>query len=391
MQVNPTFDGSLGIDVRGADIRHAADATDISIHGKTVVGCTEDSCSLNETANGLPSAGETHIANEMTREQSSALRASDKYKVPFSESIICRDMNDREILETYSAKCLNSTADRQVEVESRRIDEKSSLTSEVIADHQEQRLKMSDNTCGSTGLLFNAIAPAPQNQEALANDLKFIHPEVKTNDTNPCSNHAAAGDRREQIPVLQVSRRKSFDESNTSDLSPSGRESPVKFVASDRPNDFAYLDLSEAQPLLGSSSVSLKPDEQFEDFVELIGCYLHPHCVRSILLNVKGGKLHVCTLCGPSEGAEGFVFVYQVPIRKEINCPSFLGYTSIIFPIPENGYHQRVRYLIVDPRAFHLCFIICVSFSAFISTTHRCLTRFQSKDVVYNSPLMAST
>ncbi|CAA7399351.1 unnamed protein product [Spirodela intermedia] len=342
-EVNPNFDGSVGVDERGADIRNAAVATYISFHGKTVAGCIEeDSCSLTETANGLASGGETHIVKEMTREQAFALQASNKYKVPFSESIICRDMNDGKIMEAYAAKRVKSAANRQLEIDSRGIDEKASLIS-------EERLKMSDNICESIGLVFNAIAPAPQNREALghssdaANDLKFIHTDVKTNDTNPCSdNNAAVGDCHEQIPVLQVSRKQAFDESNPSDLSCSGQELPIEYVASDRPNDFSYLDLSEAQPLFGSSSVSMKPDEQLEDFVELIGCYLHPHCIRSILLNVKEGTLHVCTLCGPSEGAEGVIFVYQIPMKKEINFPSFLGYTSIMFPIRENGHHQSI-------------------------------------------------
>ncbi|CAA6662931.1 unnamed protein product [Spirodela intermedia] len=330
MQANPNFDGSLGIDERGADIRNATDATYISFHGKTIAGCIEeDSCSLTETANGLASGA-------------FALQASNKYKVPFSESIICRDMNDGKIMEAYAAKCVKSAANRQLEIDSRGIDEKASLIS-------EERLKISDNICESIGLVFNAITPAPQNREALghlsdaANDLKFIHTNVKTNDTNPCSdNNAAAGDCHEQIPVLQVSRKQAFDESNPSDLSCSGQELPVEYVASDPPNDFSYLDLSEAQPLFGSSSVSMKPDEQLEDFVELIGCYLHPHCIRSILLNVKEGTLHVCTLCGPSEGAEGVIFVYQIPMKKEINFPSFLGYTSVMFPIRENGHHQSI-------------------------------------------------
>ncbi|XP_078436580.1 DNA binding protein isoform X2 [Wolffia australiana] len=79
----------------------------------------------------------------------------------------------------------------------------------------------------------------------------------------------------------------------------------------------------------------LKIDDQCQDFAELLGCYLHPLPVRSVLMKIKEDKAIICTFCGPGQGVDGLIFLYQISIRnpRPATGPSFLGFSSINFSI----------------------------------------------------------
>ena len=118
-------------------------------------------------------------------------------------------------------------------------------------------------------------------------------------------------------------------------------------------SDKVSTDLSETT----CSSGSVKSDESFEDSAELVGCYLHPCSILSVQLRVNEGKIYVCTFCGSSKGVDGLIFLYQIPIKTNLSCPSFLGYTSVMISSLANTDNQRV-----------CIFLIYILFLAFLKS-----------------------
>lgn len=89
------------------------------------------------------------------------------------------------------------------------------------------------------------------------------------------------------------------------------------------------------------SNFDANSKKEFRDSMKLVGCYLHPNPILSIFLISKEDFLQICVLCGLLEGSERFLFIYTVPTQeKSESCPSFIGYTSLVFPLfkgPSNG------------------------------------------------------
>lgn len=82
-----------------------------------------------------------------------------------------------------------------------------------------------------------------------------------------------------------------------------------------------------------------------ESFFELLGCYLHPSPVLSILLSTHGDVIHICVLCGVVQDRNRTLFIYKVSIKApKGGCPSFLGYTSIILPDSSYAFSREVSY-----------------------------------------------
>ncbi|KAM0937527.1 putative transforming growth factor beta regulator 1 [Dioscorea sansibarensis] len=83
----------------------------------------------------------------------------------------------------------------------------------------------------------------------------------------------------------------------------------------------------------GSSSKAMKLDEEFPEYMKLAGCYLHPTSVLSIFLSAEGYHLKIGVICGLPESADRNLLVYMVPLQEQGIGPSFLGYTSLHFPL----------------------------------------------------------
>ncbi|XP_019074824.1 uncharacterized protein LOC100268093 isoform X3 [Vitis vinifera] len=66
---------------------------------------------------------------------------------------------------------------------------------------------------------------------------------------------------------------------------------------------------------------------------ELVGCYVHPMPVLSVLLNTREDEIHICVLCGLLVDKDTILFIYKVTIKEpRLQSPTFVGYTPIILP-----------------------------------------------------------
>ncbi|XP_038705729.1 uncharacterized protein LOC120001458 isoform X2 [Tripterygium wilfordii] len=87
------------------------------------------------------------------------------------------------------------------------------------------------------------------------------------------------------------------------------------------------------------ASLDLKLDSklelknELEGKVDLIGCYLHPLPVTSLLLRTKGNSIYICVLCGLPKDKNRTLFSYELTTREsELGFPSFVGHTSVTLP-----------------------------------------------------------
>ncbi|XP_020595777.1 uncharacterized protein LOC110035822 isoform X2 [Phalaenopsis equestris] len=79
--------------------------------------------------------------------------------------------------------------------------------------------------------------------------------------------------------------------------------------------------------------------------MELVGCYLHPEPVLSIMLTENGNQLKLSVLCGFPDGNNRHIFMYAISDQKQRRgCPSFLGYTALVLPLVRNQWNRNIPF-----------------------------------------------
>ncbi|CAL5075384.1 unnamed protein product [Urochloa decumbens] len=67
--------------------------------------------------------------------------------------------------------------------------------------------------------------------------------------------------------------------------------------------------------------------------LQLVGCYLHPMPVLSIMLNTKDdSSLYIYVFCGLLESCQRFIYVYTITKDQQDAPPCFVGYTPLLLP-----------------------------------------------------------
>ncbi|CAL5080302.1 unnamed protein product [Urochloa decumbens] len=67
--------------------------------------------------------------------------------------------------------------------------------------------------------------------------------------------------------------------------------------------------------------------------LQLVGCYLHPMPVLSIMLNTKNdSSLYIYVFCGLLESCQRFIYVYTITKDQQDAPPCFVGYTPLLLP-----------------------------------------------------------
>ncbi|KAJ0963524.1 hypothetical protein J5N97_028646 [Dioscorea zingiberensis] len=214
--------------------------------------------------------------------------------IPLSESIICRNYNQSDVPKMYCNPIPHTTENCQCGPKNNVLN-KPPFFNEVMLDNQPSLRNIVGNKHGSEG---SVLVAAPES--------------VTKND------HDESG-----YPVEEILACLENELPKTS-TGPNGNVSSFQTW------------LHHGNHLDGSSSEVMK-SEEFPEFMELAGCYLHPNSVLSIFLSTKDDHLKIGVICGLLESAERNLFVYTVPLHEQGIGPSFLGYTSLRFPLLEGA------------------------------------------------------
>lgn len=95
-------------------------------------------------------------------------------------------------------------------------------------------------------------------------------------------------------------------------------------------------------------------NNELQDIVELVGCYVHPMPISSLLLSTKGTEIYICVLCGLLIDRDRTLFIYKLAIMEpRVGCPSFVGHTSITLPILKNYFGREVSCYMYSFNAFY--------------------------------------
>ena len=80
---------------------------------------------------------------------------------------------------------------------------------------------------------------------------------------------------------------------------------------------------------------------KLEEVLKLVGCYIHPMPVLSVLLRMVGKEIYICALCGSLAQEDKILFVYSTPVTGEkTGSPSFVGHASVIL---DDAFGRNVR------------------------------------------------
>lgn len=94
----------------------------------------------------------------------------------------------------------------------------------------------------------------------------------------------------------------------------------------------------------GSKSVrDLAFNNDIEGIAELVGCYLHPMPICSVLLNITENEIYICASCGLLINKKRTLFVYKIVVKEPWEgSPSFLGHTSVLLPSSQENFDREV-------------------------------------------------
>lgn len=128
-------------------------------------------------------------------------------------------------------------------------------------------------------------------------------------------------------------------------------------VDSNNPTSFLNKNASFCEnnsPTAKESQVNrdMKLDRKVELNYELLGCYVHPMSISSVLLRTKGNEIYICVLCGLLRDRDRNLLIYKLAIKEpRVGFPSFVGHTSITFPILKDYIGREVS-------CYMYCFVV---------------------------------
>ncbi|KAL5759341.1 hypothetical protein ACOSQ2_018179 [Xanthoceras sorbifolium] len=244
------------------------------------------------------------------KKDSKLVPPTEKFNGPLSESIICRNFGDNFVPKTHC------TAETLL----------ASKTSQMSSDDEFQK-----DFCGAEASIGRQSHDLPvilQNSTVFCDsggkdiynsyDPSILH--IKKSEV--CSNKDLVG----QMNLVDF---------NHSVLSQKQEARICEYNASNANEVKASSDLKLQKPMELSN--------ELEGIVELVGCYIHPMPVLSIKLSTIGNEIYICVSCGLLVDKNRTLFIYKLTIHKSrVGCPSFIGNTSVILPIPKDDFSREI-------------------------------------------------
>ncbi|XP_057961058.1 uncharacterized protein LOC131153051 isoform X2 [Malania oleifera] len=248
-----------------------------------------------------------------------------KFSGPLSESIICRDFQDGFIPET-NASSGNLLASESCQVSSDAIPTKK-IPFDAETRHEEQsHSSHTETTLNPLGVYHDMAPVISQNQLVCAS---------KDNDTSGLLDLSVSHVEKSEdyIDEMLVGHQK-LEESNS-----------IRMIQ--KPETSCDKNLSDAKEVQDGSYTkfqgNMELNNELEGMVNLVGCYVHPMPVSSVLLNTKGDDALICVICGQLVDKDRTLFLYKVPLQEpRVGCPSFVGHTSLMFPISKDKFGREI-------------------------------------------------
>lgn len=242
-----------------------------------------------------------------------------QYTGPLSESIICRSFDESSVSETYpSTGTLLTMKTMQMDASGEK-SVKNLLNAESQLSGQSKGLNTNNPTMVSESLLNNKASTIPQDKNSQGRFDKEV---------NGHSNTIVS------IKSLSAQKQGSF-----TTFTPIAKDIPRR---------------SELKPQI------MEMENELASIFELVGCYVHPFPVLSILLSSRGDEIHICVLCGLLV-KDRTLFIYKIAAREPlVGLPSFVGHTLITLPVLKDYFGRDVSHHVsTGDTFFFLYFQVC--------------------------------
>lgn len=293
----------------------------------------EESCVKNVVDNCSKTSTEvSRLVYSRRRKKVKAItRIKGKYNCPLSESIICSNVEDNHVSETCPSR--NPIALETVEMGSS--DEKSHTKD--LSRVEPKVLGQSQNLHAERSTV-NMISAVSQHQSfTSASKSKETIYFLDRSGSHVQKSHIHVD--KELVGPKNLFLPSSFESSEELRIGISNRSPPtVKEYGCS--SDGKPKNMATNKDLLGLG--------------ELVGCYLHPLPVLSLLVCTTGEDIHICVLCGLRVNKDRTLFIYKIATQEpRVGYPSFVGHTSVTLPTLKDYFGKEVSYHL------HICRLVC--------------------------------
>ncbi|KAF5205177.1 Dna binding protein [Thalictrum thalictroides] len=270
--------------------------------------------------------------------QKSGLPPSKRFRGPLSESIIYRNNTDSclpDVDNLFATEC------DHVGASVASLHKKVPIGGEVRFDRKSNNRTMEIGTDRLTGMLSQVQAVADHS--------------AKIKDTIDGKKHqdgVITSGTGSSLLFQEIKKCFSFDDhlhdtkENFDELNMHPQFKSVTSSSQNNGHLFFDHELHEER-LLANHQFSLNTEDSYasKDFVELVGCYVQPAPILSVVLSPQGDDVHITVLCGILADRLRNIFVYKVPLEDPSRgCPSFLGYTSLMLPISKYTFSGEIAF-----------------------------------------------
>ncbi|XP_077217044.1 DNA binding protein isoform X2 [Tasmannia lanceolata] len=267
---------------------------------------------------------------------------SRKYHAPLSESIICRNIKDNVCPGIYSMKSSPKTEFGQASDQATDTSKIMPFVNETKIGGQPNYLNTLNGIPESEGRLFNLSPLISRNQPMVVHGAEGMH--------NPSFVDPFVSDvERHSIDAVNEVK-KIYSDHKGSDIQKINAYSdlnPHNKLINNNCEDMLSDSKLKQKSLIPDNSFSkvMKPNNEIDDSIELVGCYLHPTPVLSMFLSTMGDDIRICVLCGLLKDKERTLFIYKIPSKESReNSPSFIGYTLIMLPISHGPFDRDTAF-----------------------------------------------
>ncbi|KAF8399648.1 hypothetical protein HHK36_015517 [Tetracentron sinense] len=304
-------------------------------------------------ANLLETVGSVHISQKEVDVKTGATRtgkysfierpdvapSTRKYSGPLSEIIICRSIVDGCVPETCDVReTLPATEMYQAGSSDRSLNRKMAFVSETRLDRQPHGLHAQKD-------LKNQAVDVITTQDK--DSSSFLDPSISNVEKYEAN---VVNELAGPYNLLECRNSVSwFQEQEISFSNKNGCDAKEVLVDSNMHPQMKSVDSrelhQECQQRDSCFTLEMEPNSNSKGFVELLGCYMHPTPVLSVLLNTKGDDIYICVLCGLLGDKARTLFIYKIPTKEpRIGCPSFIGYTSVTMPISKDTFGKEITF-----------------------------------------------
>ncbi|KAK1389841.1 hypothetical protein POM88_018019 [Heracleum sosnowskyi] len=230
--------------------------------------------------------------------------------IPLSESIICRSFKD-----TCATGSIDTSDNFQQNMSYNLSNQdskyKEKFDGQRSNNHQERNIMVAE---APSSHISSVTSPTLSQS--------FYEPAICKQNSQNCGNKEPP--RNQALPEQDVPAPLFLDQ---------GESFGSKLISSNIEETGSHL----------TAQTNIKHDSDPVNIFELMGCYVHPGPVLSVLLSTNNGAICMCVLCGSFVDEQQTLYMHKTLTQGQSKgCPSLIGHASIVFPVTNDALSREI-------------------------------------------------